>query len=58
MMDTALDIQRQKYLEWKDAQRMAMQDECERCVEHTVDCPFYDAEQEYWDYEECYEVRG
>lgn len=57
-MDTRLDIERDRYLEWKEAQRMAIQDECERCTEHNAGCPFYDAEQESWDYMECSEVRG
>lgn len=58
MMDTALDIKRDMYNEWYAEQKMAMQDNCERCTEHTSNCPFYDSEEEYWDYEECYEVRG
>ena len=57
-MDTPIDIERDRYNEWKDTQRMAMQDECENCTEHNAGCPFYDAEQESWDYMDCSEVRG
>lgn len=54
-MDTPLDIQRQKYLEWKEARRMAMRDECENCLNHTPECPYYEQEEESWNWEECYE---
>ena len=57
-VDTPRDIERQKYLEWKEAQKMAMEDECEKCLEHNESCPFYDASEEYWDFEECFETWG
>ncbi len=57
-MDTPEDIRMQKVLEWKEAQRMAMSDYCEKCLEHNENCPFYDSEDEYWDYLDCFEVRG
>lgn len=49
---------RDKYLEWKDAIRDSMCDECEGCEEHNENCPYYDAEEETWDYESCFEDRG
>lgn len=57
-MDTARDIQRDMYNEWYVAQLMGMQDECERCCDHNTNCPFYDEDQEAYDYEECNRVRG
>ena len=58
-MDTRLDIERQKYHEWKQAQREAIEHECEKCDSRvTLGCPFYDEEQESFDYMECFEVRG
>ena len=57
-MDTPEDIRRQKVAEHKEALRMAMCDACEKCEEHNEDCPFYDSEEETWDYEECYKVKG
>lgn len=57
-MDTPRDIERQKYLEWKEAQKIAMQDECEKCIDHNEQCPFYNAAEEVWYYEDCYEVKG
>lgn len=57
-MDTPRDIERQKYLEWQEAKKIAMQDECEKCLDHNEKCPFYNAIEEVWDYEDCFEVRG
>lgn len=57
-MDTPIDIERQKYLEWKEAQMMALQDMCEKCSEHDENCPYYDSEEEWWDYKSCDEDRG
>lgn len=57
-MDTRLDIERQKYLEYKEQMRISMRDSCERCSERNTDCPFYDSDEEYYDYEECYRVKG
>lgn len=57
-MDTPEEIARDKWLRQKELERMAMADECERCLEHNESCPFYDPDEEYWDYMDCYEVRG
>ena len=53
-MDSRLDIERQKLAEYREALRSAMQDCCGQCDEHNENCPYYDAEQESWDYELCY----
>jgi hypothetical protein len=58
MSDSRLDIERDKYLEWKDQQREAMRSACEDCSEHNESCPYYDAEEESWDYEECFRDSG
>lgn len=50
---------RDKYLEWRDQQRMSMQDYCDRdCEEHNENCPYYDAEEESWDWESCFKDSG
>ena len=58
-MDTPLDIQREKYLEWKQAQREAIESECLNCDSRvTLGCPFYNEEEETFDYMECFKARG
>ena len=58
MSDSRLDIERQKYEEWMDGVRSARQDACKDCSEHNESCPYYDAEEESWDYDECFRDRG
>lgn len=59
MSDTKLDIERDKYLEWKDQQREAMRSACEDCDSHkTLGCMYYDPEEETFDYEECFRDSG
>lgn len=57
-MDSRLDIERQKLAEYREALKFARRDWCEECDEHNENCPYYDAEQESWDYELCYKERG
>lgn len=58
-MDSNLDIQRDKYNEWKQEQYFAMEKACENCDSHiTLGCPFYDSEEENFNFEECFRVRG
>ena len=58
-MDTPLDIEYQKLMEWRDAQKCARRDYCERdCDQHNESCPYYDAEEESWDYDECFNDKG
>ena len=52
-MDSKLDIERDKYLQWKEQQKIAMQEACKECKERK-DCIYYDAEEEEWDYEQCF----
>ena len=59
MSDTRLDIEHQKYMEWKDQQREAMRSACEDCDSHkTLGCLYYDPEEETFDYEECFRDSG
>lgn len=59
MSDTRLDIERDKYLEWKDQQKEAMRNFCEDCDSHkTLGCLYYDPEEETFDYEECFKDTG
>lgn len=58
MSDTRLDIEWQKYAEWKLQRKYAIQDYCESCEEHNENCPYYDAEEEWWDGEQCFKDRG
>ena len=57
-MDTPLDIERQKLAEYLEQQHFARMDYCEKdCDEHNENCPYYDAEEECWDYEQCFKDR-
>ena len=59
MSDSWLDIQRDKVEEWKMKRYFGRQDYCNRdCFEHNENCPYYDAEQEEWDFEQCFEDGG
>jgi hypothetical protein len=59
MSDSRLDIERDKYLEWKDQQKEAMRSFCEDCENHnTKNCDWYDPEEETWDFEECFKTTG
>lgn len=57
-MDSKLDIERDKYLEWKERQYYAMRDYCDGCCdEHNENCLYYDSEEESWDFELCFKER-
>ena len=59
MSDTKLDIERDKMAEYVQAMRFARQDYCEKtCEEHNEKCPYYDPEEECWDYDECFRDSG
>lgn len=58
MSDSRLDIERDKYLEWKDQQREGMRSTCECCEYHNGKCLYYDPEEETFDYEECFRDSG
>ena len=55
----AYDVRKEKTAEYVEMRRMARRDYCEKeCQEHNENCPYYDAEQEEWDYEQCFEDGG
>ena len=55
----AYDAIQDKMAEYREQQREAMQSACEDCDSHkTLGCEFYDPEEESFDYEECFKVRG
>jgi hypothetical protein len=59
MSDSRLDIERDKYMEWKEQQRWSRRDYCyQDCGEHNESCPYYDPEEETFDYEECFRDSG
>ena len=58
MSDTRLDIERDKYYEWKQQQKWAMEAACENCEYHNGKCLYYDPEEETFDYEECFRDSG
>ena len=59
MSDTKLDIERDKFLEWKEQQREAMRSACEDCDSHkTLGCLYYDPEEGTFDYEEYFRDSG
>ena len=55
-MDTSMDIERDKYNEWKEEQKTAREEACRRCLDKPS-CPFYDEEENHYDYDECFESR-
>lgn len=59
MSDSRLDIERQKMEEDKARMHFVRMDYCDKhCYEHNEQCPYYDSEQEVWDYEECFRDKG
>lgn len=53
------DVQAELIAEEKDRQRWMKYDYChEECGDHNENCPYYDPEEETWDYEECYDDMG
>lgn len=38
--------------------RWLRRDYCEHCEEHNESCPYYDENEETWDYDECFRDRG
>ena len=55
MSDTRQDIIRDRIMMEQEELRFANQDYCEHCPEHNPNCPFYDAEEEFYDYNTCYD---
>ena len=56
LMDTPEDIRRDKINQWKEEQYWAKSNYCEfDCTEHNEKCPYYDEDQETWDFEQCFE---
>jgi hypothetical protein len=59
MSDTWLDFAREKAIKEKEEREEIRRDFCyEECDEHNENCPYYDAEEEYYDYNACFEDRG
>lgn len=61
MSDTEWDFIRDKMAEAREARNMARYDYCyETCDEHNLEhpCPFCNVDEESWDYNECFEVKG
>lgn len=54
-MDSKLDIERDKLAEYREKIHSARQDYCRDCSEHNESCPYYDPEQESWDYDLCFD---
>ena len=58
-MDTWIDRVNELNAIRREEDHMAKQDYCERdCDCHNEEFPYYDAEEETWDYESCYEDSG
>ena len=58
MSDSRLDIERQKLGEWVEMQKTMRRDACKECSEHNKSCVYYDADEESWDYDLCFDERG
>ena len=58
-MDTWADKVREGNILRREENRMIMQDYCNKdCDGHNENCPYYDSEEECWDYEECFKDNG
>lgn len=54
MSDTKWDFIQDKIEEERRNYFLYKRDYCERdCECHNVDCPYYDAEEESWDFDQC-----
>jgi hypothetical protein len=59
MSDTRLDIERDKLAEYHEQMHWARENYCYRdCEERNTNCPYYDAEEESYDYDSCFKERG
>ena len=66
MSDYKQDAIRDKIAEYKEQCHWARESYCyNQCDEHgnnsiitSIKCPYYDEEQEVWDYEECFRDKG
>lgn len=53
------EARQDKIAEYKEQCYWARREYCERdCEEHNENCPYYDPEEEAWDYEECFRDKG
>lgn len=53
------DARQERIAEEVERRKWAKRDFCDRdCPEHNEFCPYYDAEQESFDYEQCFEDKG
>lgn len=53
------EARQDKIAEYKEQCNWARREYCERdCEEHNENCPYYDPEEECWDYEECFRDKG
>lgn len=59
MSDTRWDIIGDKMAEYEQQLKWARQDYCNHtCEKHNAQCPYYDSEEEDWDYGECFREKG
>ena len=55
-MDTPRDFINDRLIEEREEQRLARINYCDRdCISHDENCPYYDAEEESWDVDRCFE---
>lgn len=55
MSDTKWDFIQDKIEEERRDYFLYKRDYCERdCEDHNVNCPYYDAEEESWDFDQCF----
>ena len=53
-MDAISELRHDRFHEEQTARYFAREEYCEKCKEHNENCPYYDAEEESWDFETCY----
>jgi hypothetical protein len=57
-MTNNIDIERERLLEHKNEVKQQHERFCNHwCTQHDTECPYYDRDQESYDYEKCFRER-
>ena len=53
-MDTPWEIRMDRIYQEKEFEDIGHREYCETCPDHNENCPYYDADEESWDYQQCF----
>ena len=53
-MDTPWEIRMEMAYEAKEQEHIGKMESCNFCPDHNDGCPYYDADEESWDFEQCF----